>query len=779
MDLSTVSSMRPRVASRPQPPSEAPAPLIGDTGNVSVDAIADVVNTTAAPFQSAPDPAKGTLGQVEHGIGAVMGVVGAPFQLLDTGFAMATASIGAAMPGLPAATLMMPHLGTPHTHAHPPSLIPPAPPVPLPSIGTVMLAGCVSVLVGGVPAARAGDVGLAVTCGGLAPAFDIFTGSSNTWIGGSRAARMSDITMHCNPISAMNAVGKAMGAVGVVAGAVSAGAAAAAGAAMAAAAAAAQAAADAAALAMSCLLGKDPGLPPPMGNILMGYPLVLIGGFPMPDVMAVLGGAMKGLKMLGKAIGQSKGFGKALSKVGLCNSPGEPVNPFTGEVFNDFDDYQAPESGFLWGRHYRSGWNDQDGPLGFGHRHFFERKLTLLRKRALYETHDGELVALKRLDDGKFVPVAGFQLTPTASGHLELRTDRGETLLFRPQVGSPPTGRLERYTTPDVDVHLFYDERDRLRALTQFTPGGALDTHLLYDPQGHLTEVHRGVRGQAPAVIARYSYHEGCLVEWQDALGAVTRFQYDAEHRMVRGTDRRGYSFHWHYDPKSGRCIKSYGDDGLWGIEASYEGSQSVFTEPDGAKWLYKFYPDGTISHLVNPDGGVMQYVKDEGGRISKQITPGGSEYLWLYDASGKHYARLDPFGHLVPPEDDEPNPRPLAHDGPITAKDYLWGRPLGQLTPALRYVPAPVATVLAAAQPPAATPPVKYHDAMGRLVEQQEADGSRRRFVRDGEGNVTAEWLQLPAGLATGAAGQAQPLQGAWTQRQYASWNVSVHAPA
>jgi uncharacterized Zn-binding protein involved in type VI secretion len=142
---------------------------------------------------------------VEHGIGAVMGVVGAPFALLDAGFAMVTAPLAALVPGMPAATLGMPHLGPPHGHAHPPSLVPPNPvPVPLPSIGQVMLAGCVSVLIGGMPAARAGDVGLAPTCMGFAPAFDIFTGSSNTWIGGSRAARMMDITWHCNPASAMN-----------------------------------------------------------------------------------------------------------------------------------------------------------------------------------------------------------------------------------------------------------------------------------------------------------------------------------------------------------------------------------------------------------------------------------------------------------------------------------------------------------------------------------------------------------------------------------------------
>lgn len=316
--LETGKSMRPRVAVKPP---KVAAPLI-DTSQSSpgVSVMADVINNAAAPFQAGPDPKKGTLGEIEHGIGMVMGVVGAPFELLDTGFALATAPLAALMPGLPAATLMAPHLGMPHGHPHPPSLIPPSPvPIPLPSIGMVMCAGCVSVLIGGIPAARAGDVGLAVTCGSLSPAFEVYTGSSNTWIGGSRAARMGDITRHCNPASAIGKLGAVMGAVGVVAGAVGAGASASAGEALQASMQAAQAAADAIALAMSALLGKDPGIPPSIGALLLGNPTVLVGGFPVPDLLDVLGAALKGLKKLGDALNKAPAVKKALARVGLCN----------------------------------------------------------------------------------------------------------------------------------------------------------------------------------------------------------------------------------------------------------------------------------------------------------------------------------------------------------------------------------------------------------------------------------------------------------------------------
>jgi RHS repeat-associated protein len=295
----------------------------------------------------------------------------------------------------------------------------------------------------------------------------------------------------------------------------------------------------------------------------------------------------------------------------------------------------------------------------------------------------------------------------------------------------------------------------------------------VYGPSGYLEEIQRGVRGQQSQIIARYAYYDGCLVEWYDPLGAVTRFRYNAARRMVQGTDRRGYSFHWQYDPNTGRCIKSHGDDGLWGVEAKYEGTTSSFTEPDGGTWTFKHYPDGTISHIIDPLGGVMQYVQDDRGRITKQITPGAVEYLWLYDTSGKHIGRRAPFGHFLPPEDDEPNPTPLAEDGPITAKDYLCGRPLERIGPTLRALPSVVATALFALQTQAAVQRTPQYapsrDATGRVVVEPQADGSVRTYAYDYEGNVIGEHQGAPGAAAQATYGS----RGGWLTREFGSWNL------
>jgi uncharacterized Zn-binding protein involved in type VI secretion len=178
-----------------------------------------------------------------------------------------------------------------------------------------MFGTCVSVLIGGMPAARCGDLGLNPTCCGLPPIFEVFTGSSKVFIGGGRAARLTDLTFHCKPTPPAGAANRGVAAamkaamiagqiasVAKVAGDAEASteASAAGDAAMAQAMAissavgAAQAANDAVAMAMGAAMGKDPCVPPgTLGAITTGVPTVLIGGFPMPSWMSVAKGAKK------------------------------------------------------------------------------------------------------------------------------------------------------------------------------------------------------------------------------------------------------------------------------------------------------------------------------------------------------------------------------------------------------------------------------------------------------------------------------------------------------
>ncbi len=258
----------------------------------------------------ASEAAVSTARAVQSAASLIGSIAGLPIELGNTGIALATNSLAAAVGPLPAATMGALYFGCPHGHLHPPSLVPPSPvPIPLPSLGQLTLGCSVQVLIGGLPAARAGSIGMAPTCGGLLPMFNVFMASSNVFIGGSRAARITDICWACSPpiCAAVAAIGKVMaglqtagnvalaaGAAGdLVEAATGSDAAVAAASGINAAMTALNAAAEAVAMAASALLGKDPAVPPFLpGTLATGATAVQIGGIPMPNTADIAAGLL-------------------------------------------------------------------------------------------------------------------------------------------------------------------------------------------------------------------------------------------------------------------------------------------------------------------------------------------------------------------------------------------------------------------------------------------------------------------------------------------------------
>ena len=737
--------VRPRTPA--QGPSESP-PIISPTGNTSIDALASVANRAAQSFQQAPPPEQGTIGVISHGVSAVMGVVGAPFELLDTGMALLTSPLAALVPGTPAATVTAPHLAPPHGHSHPPSLIPPAPsPVPLPSIGTTMGAGCVNVLVGGIPAARATDVGLAPTCGSFAPPFEVWTGSSNTFLGGSRAARMGmDITRHCNPASAVGRLGKIMGAAAVAAGALAGGAQAAGGQAAAAARMALQAAADAAALAMSMLLGKDPGIPPSMGVLMVGNPTVLIGGLPLPDTLEMIFGAaglLKSLKKL-KALRRKK----AKSQNVDCDRPGHPVDPVTGHSVNEFVDYQdrGPVP-FKWERYYNSGWSAEDGPLGYGFRHIYQRELRFLRTRAIYVDGRGREYEFNRDESGRYQDTFfGYSLTQDDTQTFVLKHDAEGAMWFRRDHPRDQVARIVRLANNTIWSDFRYDKLGLLSVIIQRYTEQSVHTSFRYDNRRHLLEILREPRGEPEVPIVRYEYDEtGCLCRWRDALGATGSHGFDRFQRMTRETDCNGFSFYYKYDGED-RCIESAGQDGLWHVRLKYEPGRTFVTEADGGLWTFVYDEVGTVTRVIDPYSGVQELITDEDGRVIKEIDSGGREIQWLYDSKGRHTGRLDRWGNLWPTKDEAPNlPNPLAHHIPDTHLGLQLGQSIEDLPPVQRLaLPRMIERLseqVLSQKTPATIPAQPKYDRIGRMIEQTDMLGRKERFNYDPAGNLIRYW--------------------------------------
>ncbi|CAB3787329.1 hypothetical protein LMG28688_02444 [Paraburkholderia caffeinitolerans] len=739
-----------RVATEASASSAPPAPLIAPTGNTSVDALASAVNSGAQPFQDLGNPKAGTLDRISDVVNGAVGSLGAFDQLLNTGMALIPGAN--LMPGMPAAFIGVPHLGVPHAHAHPPSNG-----VPLPSFGETIGSGCLSVLYGGMPAARVLDVGMAPTCGGLAPIFEISTGSSNTFIGGARAARMAiDLTRHCNPLGvsgkghvaeeAEKASGfrRAMNVAGVAAPVVAGGATAAdqaiGGRMVDAAMTAAQTAADAMAMALSNLMGKDPGVEPGMGTLLIGNPSVLIGGFPMPDALAML---MLGWGLRKKAKAKDEGEEPKRTNEEPCKD-GHPVDVVTGAAENEFVDFSTSATpAFKWERYYCSAWNDQDGPLGYGFRHAFQHELRLLRTRAVYVDSLNRAFPIRRDDMGRYEGVfAGCELEQQSANRFVMRQgERGE-FTFERASESQRSARLVRHVREGVESTLRYASDGALHQIEQASgrDGRRRLIDFVYEVRNHVTEVNMVDAQGAVSCIARYRYDRaGCLVASTDALGASMTYGYDSRRRMIRETDANGYAFSYRYD-SNGRCVESAGQDGLWRVLLDYQPGRTVVTRADGGKWSFLYNASQTVTRILDPYGGVTERVLGGDGRVACEVDSGGRVMDWLYDRRGGNTGRLDQWANRWPTRQEAPAlPNARALEVPATPLAQQWGKDNSEDMPDRMLLPPEIEALAASVAAPACTvcTPKEQHDAVGRVVVRTDERGNAEHLHRDAEGNL------------------------------------------
>ncbi|KVZ48062.1 RHS repeat-associated core domain-containing protein [Burkholderia ubonensis] len=750
---------------RASEPSERHAAQSESKADTACDSLLDTVKSTFDPFKQTFSSDGSALHHVSEAVNALASLQSAPSQLLNTGIAQIP--LLDKMPGMPAATIGVPHLGTPHAHSHPPSSG-----FPLPSIGATIGSGCLSVLIGGIPAARVLDIGIAPTCGGLTPYFDIQTGSSNTFFGGMRAARMGiDMTRHCNPMGHVGkSGGKAAGAaekteeaaseaaqvtsrakwmgragkawkvgnaaVGPASGGAGAAADAAHGEELAAAMMAAQTAADAVMMLLGNLMGKDPGIEPSMGTLLAGNPTVLVGGFPLPDSQMMWHGGKHGI---GKKVRAR--IANRRKEVSPCTD-GHPVDVVRGTAENEFVDYETKIApAFKWERYYCSGWSEQDGALGFGFRHCFQHELRLLRTRAIYVDALNREYPICRNAAGCYEGVfAGYELEQCDGRRFVLRHGRLGDMTFERANEADRTARFVKHVRDGVESRLEYARNGELTRIAQ-AEGHDVRRQLIdfrYDDRGHVVELYLTDPQGETKRIAHYDYDAaGCLVAFIDPLGAVISHRYDGRRRMARETDANGYSFSYQYDSQD-RCIESTGQDGMWHVSLDYQPGRTVVTRADGGKWTFLYDQARTVTRIVDPYGGATERVTGDDGRILREIDSGGRVMRWLYDERGANTGRMDRWGNRWPTRDEAPVlPNPLAHTVPVTPLGLQWGEAKDtELTDSVLLPPEIQQIAEALFQQPAFSPS-EQHDAKGRVVARTDEHGGVERFRRDAAGNI------------------------------------------
>ena len=616
----------------------------------------------------------GPIGAVQQFVGSVMSVVSAPVDALNLGLARATLDVLKFLPKMPAARLytdLVFQFG--HSHPHPPSFG-----FPLPSIGPVLASGCMSVLINGLPAARNGDMGLSVWCGGYFPIFEIMTGSSHVFIGGSRASRqVMDVTLHCLPdpfggkwglskldiamaifgvgMSALNAAAAVEGAVvaeekasdaqGTADAANTAAAAAAAG--VGAATAGAQLAADAAAIAMGLLMGKDPGVGFPLGLITMGSPNVLIGGFPMPGWMTVLRGLGKLLKPLIRRIQLMLPENSRLRNA-LCAHTGHPVEVASGRVFTTKTDFEIEgRIPIRFERLYDTSAIDYESSLGWGWTHPYDQHLWESKRYncLILRNEENRQVRFDKLAVGE------RQFQPLERIWLERKSD-AEYEIFDCKNGLyycyGKTDAAEKFDSEETALRLLSvrDRNDnrvnltyRNNLLTEIENGAGGYVELFYHNIGgktRLVEITHHLKNNQTISLMRYGYDGGAeLVSATNRTYQPYIYEYD-NHLLIKETNRSKLSFYFEYEGAgtNARCVHTWGDGGIYERWLDYI-PKSRMTRVRGGigdETIYHFNEFDLVTKIFDANGGVTEFEYGAGGELLREIDPLKRSRSYAYD---------------------------------------------------------------------------------------------------------------------------------------------------
>ena len=710
-------------------------------------------------------------------------------QVLDTALAFSTVWLGASVEW-PAATQNCLHLGTPHKHIH----LPLGP--PLPSVGPIRLGTFVSVLIHGQPAARVGDIGLAASCGTITPFYEIKTGSSKVFIGGARAARNLDFTLHCHVAAvprtwtalavevamtigpdAVSALSEHLAAddssqrakhTGMDADAENDRARAetlaadSKGHAMAASVHSAQALENLKAGAARLLLGKDPGLPTCFGQIITGHADVLIGGFPVPPTMDIvkaalskplsavvrtshiMGGSLLGLAMLGR---RSNAIDPA-----LCHYTGHPVDVVTGNLVFQAHDLELPGALPLrLTRHYSSSWSTRNSPLGRGWSHSLDEAVWLEPRHLVYRAQDGRELELPRGDEPEvYIPLHRLTLRRLGPDRWQIEDSDGIRRDFAAIVGDPSPGLarlVQRRDRAGHTLRLRYDDRARLVSVHG---EGGREIRLHHDNQGRLIQVDLpdpDADGFIPHV--RYVHDGEDLVEIHDALAQVTRYRHD-RHRIFHETFPHGVCFHFEYDSEASdaACVHTWGDGGILDHRLIFDRARrtTVVVNSCNETTTYRADPRGLVTEIVDPRGATTRFTYDAHMRLTGTVDALGHATRHEYDARGNCTRTTGPDGAVTVTEYHPQLGLPVVRTDPAGGT-WHWthdacGRllrvtdPLGRSTVHQHELSERTRHVEAIVYPDGRSE-LRTHDEAGRLLCHRPPDGSKYSLRYDRRGRL------------------------------------------
>jgi RHS repeat-associated protein len=470
----------------------------------------------------------------------------------------------------------------------------------------------------------------------------------------------------------------------------------------------------------------------------------------------------------------------------ICSLTGHPVDVATGKVLTEQVDFELPGPIPLrWERVWYST-STHRGPLGYGWHHPYDAALMPV----------GSDAVAVRLSDGRgavFLAVREGEEQFDRKEKLTLFRDRrgyglrdASGIVQRFGVAGPPGEPLKLVAVEDASdnrIRFEYDERGRLARIVD---SGGRELVVRSDAQGRIVEIWgpHPTDERERARLASYVYDESDnLAAWTDPLGNAMRFAYRG-HLLVREMNRNGLSFYFDYDgdDENARCLRTWGDGGIYDHKLTYAEGQTVVVNSLGCATTY-FHRGGAVYRTVDARGGVTEternrwaelerevdavggtttYERDARGNATEIAKADGANVVIEYDRRDRPVSVVDEIGGRWTWRYDE-HGRMVERGDPIGRSvrfEWLGGRlarvtgPGGQPTGFEHTASGQVAAIvhpngarerwsydrlgrLAVATDPRGNDRTLARDAAGRVVRVLERDGNVREIAYDAEGNV------------------------------------------
>ncbi|MFD8544292.1 DUF6531 domain-containing protein [Streptomyces sp. NPDC059649] len=482
-----------------------------------------------------------------------------------------------------------------------------------------------------------------------------------------------------------------------------------------------------------------------------------------------------------------------------CTDGTDPVDLATGKVFLSQTDITLPgalpllftrkyESSTRIGRHLGPSWSST-----------IDQRLEIDAEEVVFVTETGMLLRYA-------IPQADERVLPKNGPRWPLRrTDQNDWAIDDPETGQTRYFSEALHTAgvalpdeiTDRNGHrITFDYADETGIPYAIRHSAGYELKVTCDEHGLLTALHLvGAADDGSDQLIRSFGHDedGNLTTVTNATGAVTRFEYDTEHRMTAWVDSNDSRYEYTYDDRH-RCITQAGAEGHISNRFSYgeidpetghrltthingEGFATRYlinerlqviavtdplgnttrttydihdrpiqtTDPLGATTQLTYDEFGNLVSIVRPDGSTSTATYTGLGLPSQITGPDGRTVHQEYDAKGNRIAVTNPAGqttrfthdergHLASVVDSLGNITRIECDAaglPFTVTD-----PLGAVTTFHRDRFGRTTSVT----DPLGNTTHYTWTVEGRLAARLNPDSTQESWTYDGEGNCTSQ---------------------------------------